>query len=112
MTSRYNGRQIGINNLEQYKQIFKEKGVSFIRQYFSPNLKHPSVKDAISLRRVGHIWALGDRFYKLAYEHYGDSTLWWVIAWYNQAPTEAHVKIGDVVIIPLPLDKILSILEV
>jgi len=111
MTSRYAGRKVGLNNLIQYQEIFKEKGVKFIRQYFSPNLKHPTVDEVVSLRRLGHIWSIGDRFYKLAYEYYGDSTLWWVIAWYNQTPTESHVKLGDVLEIPMPLDKILAILE-
>ena len=112
MTSRYIDRQIGINRKEQYEKILKEKGIKFMRQYFSPNFKHPTVKDVMQLELVGHVWSLGDRFYKLAYEYYGDSTLWWVIAWYNQAPTEAQVQIGDTLQIPLPLDKILRMLGV
>lgn len=112
MTSRYAGTSIGINDLEQYQEILKEKGVKFIRQYFSPNLRHPTVEDAMELELIGHTWAIGDRFYKLAYRYYGDSTLWWVIAWYNQTPTEAQVQIGDTLQIPLPLDKILRMLGV
>ncbi len=112
MTSRYAGTSIGINDLEQYQQILKEKGVKFIRQYFSPNLRHPTVEDVMELELIGHTWALGDRFYKLAYKYYGDSTLWWVIAWYNQTPTEAQVDIGDTLQVPLPLDKVLRMLGV
>tara|TARA_R110000824_G_scaffold17841_1_gene71600 strand:+ start:708 stop:1046 length:339 start_codon:yes stop_codon:yes gene_type:complete len=112
MTSRYAGTSIGINDLEQYELILKEKGVQFIRQYFSPNLVHPTAQEVRELELVGHTWSLGDRFYKLAYKYYGDSTLWWVIAWYNQTPTEAQVQIGDTLQIPLPLDKILRMLGV
>lgn len=112
MTSRYAGTPIGINDLEQYQLILKEKGIKFIRQYFSPNLRHPDAQDVMELELVGHTWSLGDRFYKLAYKYYGDSTLWWVIAWYNQTPTEAQVEIGDTLQIPLPLDKILRMLGV
>jgi hypothetical protein len=112
MTSRYAGTPIGINDLEQYELILKEKGVRFIRQYFSPNLIHPTAQEVRELELVGHTWSLGDRFYKLAYKYYGDSTLWWVIAWYNQTPTEAQVQIGDTLQIPLPLDKILRMLGV
>ena len=50
----------------------------------------------------------GDRFDLLAHQYYGDSELWWVIAWYNQTPTESHVELGDVLQIPLPLHKVLS----
>ena len=41
-----------------------------------------------------------------------DTNLWWVIAWYNKKPTEAHVKAGETIVIPLPLDKILRHLGV
>ena len=110
MTSRYDGRQIGLNDSEQYQKIFKEKGIKFVRQYFSPHFKHPSAEQVATLLLVGHVWSIGDRFYKLAFKHYGDPTLWWVIAWYNQKPTEAQVKIGDTLQVPLPLDKVLRML--
>ena len=110
MTSRYDGRRIGINDLEQYEDVLKKKNVRFIRQYFSPNLKFPSTEEVGELSLVNHVWSLGDKYYKLAYKYYGDSTLWWVIAQYNQLPTDAHVDIGDVITIPLPLDKILGML--
>lgn len=108
MTSRYDGRRIGINDLEQYENVFKKKNVKFIRQYFSPNLRFPSSEEMGELDLISHIWSIGDRYYKLAYRYYGDSTLWWVIAQYNQLPTDAHVEIGDIITIPLPLDKILG----
>lgn len=112
MTSRYDDRRIGINSKEQYRELFEERNIKFIRQYFSADLKFPTVDEIVNIQQVGHLWSLGDRFYKLAYKHYGDSTLWWIIAWYNQTPTESHVKIGDVIQIPLPLDSALRALGV
>ena len=112
MTSRYAGREIGINDLDIYKKLLKEKNIKFIKQYFSPNLKHLTSDQINQLELVGHVWSLGDRYYKLAYEYYGDSTLWWVIAWYNQKPTESHLQIGDTIQIPLPLEKFLSFIGV
>ena len=35
-------------------------------------------------------------------KYYGDAEYWWLIAWYNNKPTESHFKLGDVVYIPLP----------
>jgi len=64
------------------------------------------------LQKVGHIWTLGDRYYKLAHQHYGESQYWWVIAWFNKKPTEAHLSLGDVVYVPLPLSRILNLLKV
>jgi len=58
------------------------------------------------LREVDHVWKLGDRFYKLAHKYYSNAEMWWVIAWYNQTPTESHVSPGQLIQIPLPLDKV------
>jgi len=112
MVSRYSRREIGINRTSQYKNIIEGRGRKQIDQYFTPNLRHPSEVDALELNLIGHEWSEGDKFYKLASRFYGDPTLWWIIAWYNQTPTESHLKRGDVVNIPLPLERILEFLDV
>jgi hypothetical protein len=35
-------------------------------------------------------------------------TYWWVIAQYNKKPTESQLSPGDIVYIPIPLEKILG----
>lgn len=55
------------------------------------------------------VYKMGDRLYKFAFKHYGDVDLWWIIAWYNNKPTDAHFEIGDVVYIPNELDVALRI---
>ena len=110
--ARYNNRRIGVNNMPQYEQVLKDRNVPFIRQYTTGELHHPSVLEITDLSVVTRVWKMGDRYFKLAYEYYGDSKLWWVIAWYNQKPSEADVKNGDTIFIPLPLDKVLSALRV
>lgn len=112
MTSRYDGRLIGTNQQIQYRELFESRNVKFINQYFSPDLKFPTVADLVRTQQIGHVWSLGDRFFKLAYKHYGDSALWWIIAWWNQTPTESHLEIGDVIQIPMPLDKALRVLGI
>ena len=47
--------------------------------------------------------------YKYAYEYYGDTNHWWVIAWYNNKPTDSHFNLGDTVYIPFPLDVAINI---
>lgn len=56
------------------------------------------------LTHIERIYTMGDKLYKFAYEYYGDVDYWWIIAWYNNKPTDAHFKIGDVVYIPRELD--------
>ena len=65
-----------------------------------------------SLTVITHTWRLGDRLFKLAHKHYGDSRYWWIIAWYNLSPTDSHFSIGDTVQIPKPLPKILRYLRI
>ena len=74
-------------------------------------IEYPTVTQISSLTRVKHIWRVGDRYYKLAIDNYGSAEYWWVIAFFNQKPTEADLKVGDVVEIPLPLERILGILD-
>jgi hypothetical protein len=108
MASRYDNRFILKNNLPKYQQMMKERGVKFIRQYNTPTLPYPDGSQISKLTRIRHIWKSGDRFYKLAGQYYENPTYWWVIAWYNQAPTEAHIPIGKQIFIPLPLQLILE----
>ena len=109
---RYSSRKIFTNLSEKYEKVAEERELSHITQYSTPELKHLN-QDAISrLQRVTHGWRLGDRYYKLAYKHYGSSKYWWVIAWYNRRPTESHVKLGEVIYIPLPLEDVLRYLNI
>jgi len=108
MGARYDDKRDLENREEIYEEILEERGVKYIRQYGTANLTHPTPEERAKLERIGHIWKTGDRFYKLAYEYYGDPKYWWVIAWYNKKPTESHLKTGDVIKIPLPLYKALG----
>jgi hypothetical protein len=112
MASRYINRLITRNDNKLYKKILEERNVKYIRQFRSPVLAYPTAEQMRGLQKTGHIWTLGDRFYKLAYEYYGESQYWWVIAWFNKTPTETHVSLGDIVYIPLPLYTILNLFKV
>lgn len=112
MPSRYDNVPIGINKTEQYEEVLEQKGINHIRQYFTPTLIYPSDEQIAQLDLVSHTWKQGSRFFKLADEFYGDAKLWWVIAYFNMKPTEQHVQQGEVIQIPLPLDKILRFMEI
>lgn len=106
--SRYETRKIRRNANRLYTNVFKERDVKFIRQYTSPSMPLLTAVQAAKLSALNHTWTLGDRYYKLASKHYGDGELWWVIAWFNKMPTESHLKLGDIVQIPFPLERVLS----
>lgn len=112
MISRYNTRVVFLNTQEEYQRVFKERNTKFISQFKTGNLVYPTVQEISNLNIVNHMWSDGDRFWKLAAKYYKKPHLWWIIAWFNQMPTEGQVKRGDLLAIPLPLEKILDYLEI
>jgi len=110
--SRYSGRRVFFNDDPFYEESFREREVRGVEQYATPVLDHPTREQISSLRTISHTWVTGDRYYKLAFDHYGNSKFWWVIAWFNRKPTEADVSYGDVIYIPHPISKILTYLGV
>jgi|ETNmetMinimDraft_21_1059911.scaffolds.fasta_scaffold619721_1 hypothetical protein len=121
MSSRYDDTIEFLNDEEIYKSYFRDRnrppgvyssGVKHIIHYETPVLRHPTEAEVAGLETTSIIWNRGDRFYKLAHEYYGSGKYWWIIAWYNRAPTESHVNIGDLVYIPQPFERIMQYLGV
>ena len=108
---RYINRIPRVNSNDLYDEFFEDRGVNFIEQYKTPTLNYPTADEISNLDLVDHLWTYGDRYYKLAHKYYGDSKFWWVIGWFNRKPTECHVQKGQVIVIPLPLEKILAYYE-
>ena len=108
---RYDDRLIKLNNSPIYRTQFLNRGVKFINQYGTPILQYPTPSEIAQLDTVGHVWGLGDRFYKLSQEHYGNAKYWWVIAWFNQTPTEFHLSAGTLLMVPKPLYLILDFFD-
>jgi len=104
-------RSIVRNAMELYEELFRKRGVKFIDQYSTPIMHHPTAKQVATVELVSHVWKVGDRMSKIAYQHYGDPKLWWVIAWFNQTPTDSHIQLGQVINIPVPLGDALGILR-
>jgi nucleoid-associated protein YgaU len=109
---RYSNRLIRINNSALYRKQFLNRGISFVNQYGTPRMNYPTPAEIDLIDTVAHAWQLGDRYYKLAHTYYDDPRLWWVIAWFNLLPTESHVELGDVILIPKDLEEILSIYDI
>ena len=110
-TSRYKNLDILVNDDLDYKKEFESRfgDRDLIRHYETQEMDYPTFEETKLLTFSNHIWKFGDRYYKLAHQHYGDSRYWWIIAWFNKKPTDQHVKVGDLVKIPLPLNDVLKI---
>jgi len=101
-------REIAVNTSDKYAEIFARRNRKFITQYTTKQLIYPTVDQISNLFIKKHLWAVGDRYWKMAAGEYGDAELWWVLAWFNSKPTEAHVRTGDLIYIPHPIDKVLD----
>ncbi len=106
--SRYDRRGLINNDLERYKNLFVSRGIKEATIYRTPTLNHPDEDEIQNLILIPYRWRTGDKFFKLAHEFYGDAKLWWVIAWFNQAPTESHISLGDLVYVPTPIEQVLT----
>ena len=106
--SRYSGTEIILNDLEEHKEFFEVRGKKFIKQHRTRPLKDLSVSAIAALHHHTHLWKQADRYWKLADKYYGDTRYLWVIAQYNQKPTEAHIAVGDIIIVPAPLQQVLT----
>ena len=105
---RYKNQRIYTNAIDAYKRYLKKtRGIDSIRQFNTPRFRHPSITEISNFNTVKHLWTTGDRLFKLAYEYYDDPEFWWVIALYNQKPTEFHYKLGDTVYVPVPIETVL-----
>ena len=105
---RFLNRSVLNNSSINYKEVLRRKNKGFIKQYSSPALPRIRNISSLEISEIRHIWKTGDRYYKLASRYYGDPTFWWVIAMFNNAPTEGHLRHGDVILVPTPLETVLS----
>tara|TARA_R100000234_G_scaffold1202_1_gene1067 strand:+ start:250 stop:594 length:345 start_codon:yes stop_codon:yes gene_type:complete len=110
---RYTERDIILNDDEQYRrQFYKGKDLENLSHYETPELVYPTPEEIEDLDIVTLTWKTGTRLFKLADQFYGDPSLWWVIAFFNQKPTDAHFKIGDIISVPTPIERVLRIIKV
>jgi hypothetical protein len=106
---RFDNRVIFRNISTVYQETFVNKNLNFINQFNTAEFRDLSSGDIASLNTRTHIWKTGDKFFKLAYDSYGTTKLWWIIPWFNQKPLESDIKHGEVIHIPFPLSDILEL---
>ena len=94
------------NDSEIYDEFFDSRGVKEILQYRTKVFSNSFKNSNISYHP--HYWSHGDRYHKLASNYYGNHRLWWIIAIFNEKPSEANIKYGDLIKIPLNFSDILE----
>ena len=108
--SRYKKINVVKNNDSDYKKVFNTRfGSNGLVQTATTTFRVPTEDELLNVSYMSETWSLGQRLYKLAYKHYGNSSYWWVIAsasgigWALQCPP------GTVIRVPKNLELALQI---
>jgi len=109
MSNRNSNRVIRTNGAEIYRELLETRGLKKVKQFTTPVFNQLTASKIKNVQKERHMWSPGDRLCKLAARYYGDPEMWWLIAWYNQKPTDSHIRLGDTVLIPLPLSEIMGL---
>ena len=109
--SRYDKNKVVINRQQEYSKILTDRGVKQIDHFSFEKFKNLKIRDIQNIDIVRHTWKSSDRFFKLAAAYYNDPSYWWIIAYFNNAPLETDLNVGDTVSIPIPLSYILSAMD-
>lgn len=112
MINRYYESNIYINDQDHYKNIFEIRNCKFIKQYEFPKFYRPPDDQYKNVSVTRHMWSIGDRFYKLADTYYGDARDWWLIAKFNSKPTESHVVLGEIILIPTKIEQVKALFKI
>lgn len=96
------------NNTPEIQSFLNKTGAPKVDHYKLIEFGDPvAIEFLEEITVVTHIYSAGDKLSKIAFDHYGDAKLWWVLAWFNAKPTESHCKIGDAIRIPSPIAEVL-----
>lgn len=93
---------------ELYQELVSKRNIKQLVQYSTQIFPELTPERRQSIIYDSYVWKRGDRFYKLAHKYYGDGSLWYLIAWFNQAPTENHINIGDTIMIPINSERVMT----
>ena len=108
---RYLDRQILMNDHENYEELLRSRNRNYIAHYDTPRLKYPTLEEFTRIETKPYVWKVGSSLSKISYEEYGTTKYWYVIGFLNKAPTDAHLIIGDKILVPINIEEVLTILE-
>jgi len=106
--ARYSNRKQILIDGDPYRRVLSEKDRKRIVLYESPTFPEKTVEIVRQLNVTSYAWRMGDNYYKVAHDQYGDRDLWWVLAWYNGIPSDTYLRRGERIGIPRPVETVVS----
>lgn len=92
----------------RYDILLEDRGVRSIQHFATDSVRYPTEEQLATMKLIEITWTVGDRYWKLASQYYKNPKYWWIIAWFNKAPTEAYLSEGSTILIPASLETALS----
>ena len=109
--ARNTNRKKATNRHPQYEELFEDRNVKKIEQYRTKKLTYPSKQQIDNLELTKYYWRPNDNFYKISEKFYGDPKYWYVIAQFNKLPFEGDIKVGDTIMVPRPLARVVQVMK-
>ena len=97
----YTGQEEVINDTELYEDLINKRERKEILQKERFYFNREFMRGTYNIKR--HTWSQGDKLFKISARYYGDTKYWWLIALWNDKPTDADYRYGDVIEIPSPI---------
>lgn len=107
--SRYNKEKVFQNSSEAYSEMLNKKKLGTINTVFQKKMNNFSSDIASKLTLEPHIWAVTDKIYNVSNKFYGSPDFWWLILWANNKMSVFEIEIGEIIYIPLSLEKTISL---
>ena len=108
--SRYKKENIINNNDVDYKKVFSSRfGTLGLVQTGVTQFRKITEQEMLTIQYNNESWGLGKRLYKLSNKYYGSPQYWWIIALFNNIGTESDIQFGDIIKVPVPLDRMLTL---
>lgn len=95
----YKDTKYSNNTSDLYKKLREERGV---KKIYQTRTKVFGNVDIANLSLTKYVWRKDDNLFKLANRFYSNKNYWWIIAYVNNKPTDAHFEIGEEIFIPNP----------
>lgn len=96
----------------KYAKILENRNVSKAHLKTTSVIKPIDyIKEDETVYEDKEVWRANSKLWSLAERSYGNGRYYWVIGLYNQKPTDAHWKPGDVVLVPHPVEYVISMMQ-
>jgi len=95
-----------INSDVLYRKKFENRNIKSITQYSTPKFNQITERDLESIKFFNYAWARGDNWQYIADKFYDSPKDWKILALFNKKPTECHISIGDIIMLPRSLEEL------